>query len=83
MLPSSQPHRSPERLGPEHIRDYLVHLFRDRKLSPQTIEGYAAALRFLFVRTRRRSYHVKLWNIGNEPWGLWQLPDGRYSDSNI
>ena len=30
-------HRSPERLGPEHIREYQVHLFRDRKLSPGTI----------------------------------------------
>src|ERR1035437_6727519 len=19
------------------------------------------------------AYHVKLWNIGNEPWGVWQL----------
>ena len=27
-------HRSPERLGPSHIREYQVHLFRDRKLSP-------------------------------------------------
>ena len=26
-------HRSPERLGPSHIREYWVHLFRDRKPS--------------------------------------------------
>ena len=26
-------HRSPGRLGPEHIREYQVHLFRDCKLS--------------------------------------------------
>ena len=32
-------HRSPDRLGPEHIREYQVHLFRDCKLSPGTIEG--------------------------------------------
>ena len=25
--------RSPEQLGPDHIREYQVHLFRDRKLS--------------------------------------------------
>ena len=25
-------HHSPDRLGPEHIREYQVHLFRDRKL---------------------------------------------------
>jgi site-specific recombinase XerD len=49
-------HRSPDRLGPNHIREYQVHLFRDRKLSPGTIEGRTAALRFLFVKTLRRRY---------------------------
>jgi len=49
-------HRSPERLGPSHIREYQVHLFRDRKLSPRTIQGRSAALRFLFVKTLRRPY---------------------------
>lgn len=44
-------HRSPDRLGPEHIREYQVHLFRDCKLSAGTIEGRTAALRFLFVKT--------------------------------
>ena len=49
-------HRSPERLGPNHIREYQVHLFRDRKLSPGTIQSRCAALRFLFVKTLRRPY---------------------------
>jgi site-specific recombinase XerD len=44
-------HRSPERLGPEHIRQYQAYLFRERKHSPGTIEGRAAALRFLFIKT--------------------------------
>lgn len=48
--------RSPYRLGPEHIRQYQVHLFRDRKLSAGTIEGRTAALRFLFVKTLKRPY---------------------------
>lgn len=48
--------KTPERLGPEHIREYQVHLFRDRKLAPSTVEGRAAALRFLFVKTLRRPY---------------------------
>ena len=26
-------HRSPDQLGPENIREYVAHLFRDRKLS--------------------------------------------------
>ena len=37
--------RSPDLLGPDDIRKYQVHLFRDRKLSPGTIEGHTAALR--------------------------------------
>jgi integrase/recombinase XerD len=49
-------HRSPDQLGPDHIREYQVHLFRDCKLSPRTIEGQTAALRFLFVKTLRRPY---------------------------
>jgi len=48
--------RASERLGPEHIREYQVHLFRDRKLTASTVEGRAAALRFLFVKTLRRPY---------------------------
>ena len=42
--------RSPDRLGPEQIREYQVHLFRDCKLAPGTIEGRTAALRFLLSR---------------------------------
>src|SRR5580658_10163932 len=49
-------HRSPERLGPEHIRKYQAYLFRERKLWSGTIEGRSAALRFLFVKTLRRPY---------------------------
>jgi len=48
--------RSPEQLGPDHVREYQVHLFRDRKLSARTIAGQTAALRFLFVKTLRRPY---------------------------
>jgi integrase/recombinase XerD len=48
--------RSPEHLGPSHIREYQVHLFGDRKLSPRTIQSRSSALRFLFVKTLRRPY---------------------------
>ena len=46
-------HRSPERLGPEHIRQYQAYLFRERKLSAGTIEGRTAALRLPTVRSSR------------------------------
>ena len=49
-------HRSPERLGPDHIRQYQAYQFRERKLSPGTIQGRTAALRFLFVKTLRLPY---------------------------
>ena len=48
--------KRPDQLGPEHIRAYQVHLFRDRKLSPGTVEQRGAALRFFFVKTLRRPY---------------------------
>ena len=48
--------RPPDQLGPDHVRDYQVHLFRDRKLAPGTVEQRAAALRFFFVKTLRRPY---------------------------
>jgi len=48
--------RSPYRLGPEHIRQYQAHLFRDRMLSAKSVECVTAALRFLYVKTLRRPY---------------------------
>lgn len=48
--------RSPDRLGPNQIREYQVHLFRDRHLSPGTVQQHVAALRFLYVKTMRRHY---------------------------
>jgi site-specific recombinase XerD len=48
--------RSPDRLGPEQIRAYQVHLFRDRNLSPGTVQQHVAALRFLYVKTLKRHY---------------------------
>jgi site-specific recombinase XerD len=49
-------HCSPERLDPSHIREYQVHLFRDRTLWPGTIQSRCATLRFLYVKTLRRPY---------------------------
>ena len=48
--------QSPYRLGPDHIRQYQAHLFRDRKLLAGTIQIKTAALRFLYVKTLKRSY---------------------------
>jgi integrase/recombinase XerD len=48
--------RSPYRLGPDHIRQYQAHLFRDRKLLAGTITIRTCALRFLYVKTLKRPY---------------------------
>jgi len=42
-------HRPPDRLGPQHIREYQAHLFSQRKLDPKTVNQRLAALRFFFV----------------------------------
>jgi integrase/recombinase XerD len=53
--------KPPDRLGPEHMRLFQAHLFRERKLNARTIVQYSAALRFFFVKTLRR--HHMLENI--------------------
>jgi site-specific recombinase XerD len=49
-------HRSPERLGIEHVRQYQVHLFQERKLKPHTVMVAMCALRFLYVKVLRRPF---------------------------
>lgn len=46
--------KSPDQLGPEHLRSYQAYLLKQRKLSPGSVENHVAALRFFFVRTLRR-----------------------------
>ena len=46
--------RSPEKLGPDHLRTYQAYLLKTRKLAPGTVENHVAALRFLYVRTLKR-----------------------------
>jgi len=52
-------HRSPEELGPEHIREFQAHLFSEQKLAAQTVAQRTAALRFLFVKTLERPYMLE------------------------
>jgi integrase/recombinase XerD len=41
--------QSPQKLGPEHVREYLLHLIRDNKAMPSTVLVNRAALRFVYV----------------------------------
>src|ERR1035438_10928554 len=69
------------------IREYQVLLFRDCKLSPGTIEGRTAALRFLFVKTLRRPYlpdHIPFpgsWLPAHRRLGVFR-PECRSNPSN-
>jgi site-specific recombinase XerD len=55
--------RSPDQLEPTHIRQYQAYLFRDRKLSPNTINQRTGALRFFFITVLRKS-----WSIADTPY---------------
>jgi site-specific recombinase XerD len=52
-------HRSPEELGPEHVRAFQAHLFTVRKLPANSVSQRTAALRFLFVKTLKRAYMLE------------------------
>ena len=47
-------HRSPEQLGPEHLRRYQLYLLQQKRLEPSTVEVRISALRFLYKRILKR-----------------------------
>ena len=49
-------HKSPELLGPEDVRQYLLHLRNDKKRAFNTLQVNRAALRFLYVRVLKRGW---------------------------
>ncbi|MCP3721245.1 site-specific integrase [Paraburkholderia sp. CNPSo 3281] len=49
-------HRSPELLGPEEIRAWLVYLREERKLAPGSLGPTIGALRFLYRVTLKRDW---------------------------
>ena len=46
--------KSPEQLGGEEIRRFALHLLREKKLAPGTVEGRMSALRFLYKKVLKR-----------------------------
>src|SRR5215510_13714475 len=49
---------SPDKLGPDHIRQYQVALFKKWKLAPNTVNQRLAALRFFYIQTLKRAWSV-------------------------
>jgi len=64
-------HRPPDQLGPEHVREFQLHLLRDKKLAANTVKQRMAAVQFFFVRTLKRPYLREDVPYPKVP---WQLP---------
>lgn len=52
--------RSPDQLGPDHIRQYQAYLFRERKLSPNSVTQRLGGLRFFYIKTLKQSWSAEL-----------------------
>jgi site-specific recombinase XerD len=49
-------HCSPDQLGVEHVRQFQVHLFEERKLKPHSVMQRMCALRFLYLKVLKRPF---------------------------
>jgi site-specific recombinase XerD len=49
-------HKSPDQLGPEHVRTFLLYLLNERKLAWGTIQGARSALKFLYTQTLKQTW---------------------------
>jgi len=65
--------RSPDCLGPEHIREYQAERFKKRKISPGTVTQRLAALRFFYIKILK----IKRW-LGRTSNGLRFRPCPSY-----
>ena len=52
--------RSPDQLGPDHIRQYQAYLFRERKLEPNTVIQHLGGIRFFYIKTLKQSWSADL-----------------------
>lgn len=51
--------RSPDELGPEHVRAWQVHLVEDRQVAWSTLNTAVCALRFLYRTTLGRDWPIR------------------------
>ncbi len=64
--------KSPDHFGPAEIRAYLIHLTRERRLSPGSVIVAVAALRFFYIIALKRP-----WVVADE------IPAGRQPKKNF
>lgn len=50
--------KPPDRLGPDHIRQYQAYLFTDRKLDAISVAQQLTGIRFFFLKTLKRPWIV-------------------------
>ena len=62
--------KSPDQLGPEHIRQYQAHLFTERKLGAIAVTQQLSALRFFFLHTLKRPWMLEGIAIPKHPFRL-------------
>ena len=55
--------RRPDRLGPQHIREYQAMLFSKLKFSPNTVIQRLGALRFFYIKVLKKN-----WSIAETPY---------------
>lgn len=51
-------HRSPDQISEEELRQYLLHLQRDRQVAASTFTIALCGLKFFYERTLQRTWHV-------------------------
>ena len=51
--------RSPEELGEDELKEYMLYLMKERNLSDGTYRFYVAALKFLYRTTLKREWVVE------------------------
>jgi len=51
--------KSPEQLGEDELKEYLLYLMKERHLSEGTFRFYVAALKFLYRTTLKREWAVE------------------------
>jgi site-specific recombinase XerD len=51
--------KPPDQLGPEHVREYQLHLVHEKKLSWSTLQVRVAALKFFYTQTLKQDWFVQ------------------------